>query len=338
MKLTDFSEAIESSATLSRQQAYQAMELLLDPEMNQQIAADFLVCLNKRLPTVAEMSGYIDYLSERCMPCNLASDQHFDLCGTGGDGKNTINISTLSAFLLAAMGEKVAKHGNYAASSSVGSSNLLEALKVPLFNEAAQLKESFERTGLVFLHAPYWHPALKVIAPVRKSLGVRTVFNLMGPLLNPARPAFQIAGAPTQQLARLLAEVQALRTAGSFASVSDQNGYDEISLTTSSNVFKPCADGKIQQLEVGPDTFQILQLDADSIKGTSDIEQLLNDAESILKGKAPKPQLQVISANVALALHLKYQDKQLSELFSSALTVLESGKAFELLEELRGVR
>lgn len=331
--MKEFTESIKAGQILNQQQAYACFEHLFEVENDEVAITDFLRAHSSGLYTVEETCGFADYLREQAKPCQLEGQNIFDVCGTGGDGKNTINISTLTALVLASMGEKVAKHGNYGASSKVGSSNLLEALKVPLVDSEEQAQAIFSKTGIVFLHAPLWHPKLKKVSALRRKLGFRTVFNLLGPLLNPANPDYQLIGTPSLKTAQLLRDVQFLRNAGkskTISIISDHNSYDEASLTGSVTIYR-----NIKELLYTPQDFGVAAIDPVSIELPATIEETVKLSTELLSGSGSVAHQYVVAANVALALQSRYVDVALNELFQTALEAVCSGRAIKVLDALK---
>ena len=328
-----FISKIQQRDLLTREEARQCFEQLFESEVPEEEIVEFLTLHSNRQTNAAELLGFTDYLSSQSNACRLDSDVIFDVCGTGGDGKNTINISTLTAIVLAAMGEKVAKHGNYSASSTVGSSNLLEALCVPFVDNEQKAQEIFSKVGIIFLHAPLWHPKLKKVGAIRKKLGFRTVFNLIGPLLNPANPRYQLIGAPTEITSRLLRDVQSVRiqdTSRQFAIISDMAGYDEASLTGQLYRLSDSAD-RI----VSPSDFGVQQISASSIELPATIEETVSVSKRLLTGLGQLEHEYVVAANAALALQIRYPEIVLADLFKKALDTVRSGKCIQVLNSLR---
>lgn len=331
MKL--YLEKIKTGEAFSRAEATTCFDQLFNPLTTEDQIAEFLILLKDRELEPLELVGFHDYLFAHSKNCNLDCDTLFDVCGTGGDGKNTINVSTLTAFTLAAMGEKVAKHGNYSASSSFGSSNLLEALSVPLVDNEEQARQIFDSVGIVFLHAPFWHPKLKQVAKVRKSLGFRTLFNILGPLLNPTAPMYQIVGTPSMSTATLIAQVLRTKLADSkreFAVLTDMNGYDEVSLTTSAKIFY-----KSKQEDIHPENYGCKSIDADRLLLPTDVSQAPSVSKRFLSGLGEVEHESVVAANTALALQLRYPDRALEDMYQSALSTIRSGKGMQILNALR---
>jgi anthranilate phosphoribosyltransferase len=192
--------------------------------------ASFLTVYLMREITPDELAGFREALLELCIPIDLSDYNTIDVCGTGGDGKNTFNISTLSAFVLAGAGIKVAKHGNYGVSSPVGSSNILEYAGYRFSNDPAKLQKEVEKAGITYMHAPLFHPAMKYVAPVRRALRTKTFFNMLGPMINPASPKYQLVGVYSTRVQELYNQVYQ-QTGKQYLIIHGLDGYDEISLT-----------------------------------------------------------------------------------------------------------
>ncbi|MEO0334488.1 MAG: anthranilate phosphoribosyltransferase, partial [Bacteroidota bacterium] len=191
--------------SLDKQAAKEILVRLAQGEFNQSQMAAFLTVFLMRSITVEELEGFQEAMLELCVPLNIAEYDAIDLCGTGGDGKNTFNISTTASFVVAGAGQNVAKHGNNGVSSVCGSSNLLAHFGYEFTNDANKLKQSLDQAGICFLHAPLFHPAMKNVAPVRRELGMKTFFNMLGPMVNPSFPKKQLVGVFNLELARLYA-------------------------------------------------------------------------------------------------------------------------------------
>ncbi|MCX6182386.1 MAG: anthranilate phosphoribosyltransferase, partial [Bacteroidetes bacterium] len=250
-----------------------------------------------------------------------------DLCGTGGDGKNTFNVSTISSFVCAAAGVKVSKHGNYGVSSSVGSSNVIESLGYKFSTNQDQLKKELDQAGITFLHAPLFHPAMKHVAPVRKELGMKTFFNLLGPMVNPSRPQKQVVGVYSEKHVPLYAAVLD-KFIDEYAVVHSIDGYDEISLTGKFIVQTKKGEKKYAPKDLGLST--TLQSE---IHGGDTLEQATSILHSIISGKGTKAQNEVIAANAGLAIsiakNISYENG-----IAEAKEIIQSGKAAEVLKKL----
>ena len=189
--------------SLSREESRDILLNIADSKYNDAQLSAFMTVYLMRSITIDELSGFRDALLERRLPVNLGDVKAIDIVGTGGDGKNTFNISTASCFVVAGAGEKVVKHGNYGASSISGASNVLEQHGIKFTSDSDRLRRSLDKSGVAYLHAPFFSPALKSVAPARKSLGVRTFFNMLGPLVNPTLPHYRLLGVYNLKLMRL---------------------------------------------------------------------------------------------------------------------------------------
>ena len=277
--------------------------------------------------TIEELRGFRDALLELCIPVDLDGLNTIDLCGTGGDGKDTFNISTLSSFVTAGAGVKVTKHGNYGVSSACGSSNVMEYLGIKFTNDIDFLKRSINETGICVLHAPLFHPAMKNVAPIRKALGVKTFFNMLGPMVNPAFPKNQMVGVFNLELLRLYGYLYQ-ESDKNYAVVHALDGYDEISLTGKTKVISNSSE-----LLFTPGDLGINQIEQSEIFGGNTVEQAAKIFVNIINGNGSEAQNNVVCANAGLAIATA---KQISHMegFELAKESLKSGKAKECLNKL----
>ncbi|HHG83968.1 MAG TPA: anthranilate phosphoribosyltransferase [Bacteroidetes bacterium] len=308
----------------------EARQVLFDIAAGQynhaQISA-FLSAYMMRPITVAELQGFRAALLELCRPVDLSDFETIDLCGTGGDGKNTFNVSTLTAFVLAGAGYKVAKHGNYGVSSVCGSSNVMEYLGYTFSNKQDRLYQQLDKNNLTFLHAPLFHPAMKAVAPVRRELGMKTFFNMLGPLVNPARPQNQLVGVFNLELARLYKYIlQEGKQA--YTIVHSLDGYDEISLTSAFRSITRETDRLIEPRELG-----LAKLAPKDLFGGDTIEAAAQIFIQILDGKGTLAQQNVVAANAALAMQM-LDGTTLEDGVARAKETLASGKARQTLTQL----
>lgn len=321
-------------AVLSREQASFLWGTLCDGKESPVRIAAVLGVFCARLPTAEEFSGMLDALLARAVSVDLGLDPVLDVCGTGGDGKDTFNISTATAFVVAGCGVRVAKHGNYAASSRVGSSNVLEALGVPLLKNPAEVRRCLDRAGICFLHAPLFHPALAPLAPIRRELGVRTVFNLLGPLANPARPTMQYIGVSDRSTMRLFAQVLADRGV-EFCLVHADDGYDEISLTGWGTTVTNAGWTRSLPHEEG---FE--RVEPADLEGTGDPREHAAVVEAILSGEDRSPRRAVVVANATRALMLARRNCVRGDILHRACRAeveeaIDSGAAHRVLAQVR---
>lgn len=293
---------------------------------NSQVAA-FLTVYLMRSITVDELEGFREAMLELCVPVDLSPYGVIDLCGTGGDGKNTFNISTLASFVTAGAGQPVAKHGNNSVSSVCGSSNVLAHFGYQFTNDVDKLKQSVEENGICFLHAPLFHPAMKNVAPIRKELGVKTFFNMLGPMVNPAFPNKQLVGVFSLELARLYGYLyQQLNK--DFVILHSLDGYDEISLTGG---FK--AITKSGEKILNPEDLQLSRHEEQDLAGGNSVEEAAEIFINILQGAGTKAQNEAVIANAAMAIQVgKYVD--LPEAIAMAKESLVSGNALEVFKKM----
>ena len=308
----------------------QAKEILIDITSNKYShseIASFMTIYKMRNPSIEEMEGFRDALLEQCIKIDLDDFNTIDLCGTGGDGKDTFNISTISSFVVAGSGFKVTKHGNYGVSSNCGSSNVLEYLGVKFSNDENHLKKCLDQSNICYLHAPIFHPSMKNVAPIRKDLGFKTFFNLLGPLVNPSSPKNQITGVYNLEIARLYGYIFK-NTNKNFSIVYSLDGYDEISLTGSFKLIN-----NFSEIISDCNYFKLQKTMAKDILGGKSIEDSANIFKNILSGKGTNNQVNVVLANSSLAIQT-ITNKDIDECIEIAKESIESGKAYSSLKKL----
>ncbi|MDA3894425.1 MAG: anthranilate phosphoribosyltransferase [Salinivirgaceae bacterium] len=311
---------LTSQKTLSSGEARQILSDIAEGIYSEIEMASFLTVYLMRSITVEELSGFRDALLEHCLRIDLQQETTIDLCGTGGDGKDTFNISTLASFVTAGAGAKVSKHGNYGVSSSCGSSNILEHFGYKFTSNQENLREQIGETGICFLHAPLFNPAMKNVAPVRKSLRVKTFFNMLGPMVNPAFPQKQLVGVFSLDLARLYGYIYQ-QSSKDFNILHSLDGYDEISLT---GAFKSISN-KSEDIFT-PEDLGLKTIKPEEIAGGQTIEDSARIFQSILKGEGTEAQQTVVETNAAFALKT-YYDNEFVECQAMAKESIESGKA-----------
>lgn len=294
---------------------------------NQSQIASFLTVYMMRNITLQELKGFREALLELCIPVDLSDYNTIDLCGTGGDGKDTFNISTLASFVTAGAGIHVAKHGNYGVSSACGSSNVMEYLGVKFSNNPDFLKSSIEKAGICILHAPLFHPAMKNVAPIRRELGVKTFFNMLGPMVNPAFPQNQMVGVFNLELLRLYAYLYQ-NTNINYSIVHALDGYDEISLTGNTKIVTNREEQVLSPQDLGLET-----LEQTSIYGGNSIESAAKIFMDVINGHGTEAQQNVVCANAGLAIATVKGISHQSG-FELAKESLLSGKAKTSLETL----
>lgn len=290
--------------------------------------AAFITAYCMRNSTVDEMEGFRDAMLELCVPVDLETENLIDLCGTGGDGKDTFNISTLASFVVAGAGYKVAKHGNYGVSSGSGSSNVIEYLGYQFTDDQDRLKRSIHTAGICFLHAPLFNPAMKIIAPIRKELAVKTFFNMLGPMVNPAKPKNQIVGVFSLELARVYAYLYQ-KTDKNYTIVHALDGYDEISLTSDFKTFSNAGERIYKLNELG---FQ--KLHPSQISSGHTVPEAAAVFMDVLNNEATEAQTNVVLCNAAMAIKTIHSQKTFAESYDEASVSLHSKKALNSFKTL----
>lgn len=314
--------------TLDRAAAREVLVNIGRGLFNEHEITAFMTVYLMRSITIEELQGFRDALLELCVKTDLGGTETIDIVGTGGDGKNTFNISTLACFIVAGAGQKVAKHGNYGASSISGASNVMEQLGYTFKNDSSILKRELEEAGICFLHAPLFHPALKTVAPIRKNLAMRTFFNMLGPMANPAEPAFQLVGVYSLEMARIYNYL--LQGSGKpFTIIHSLDGYDEISLTNDTKVITRGGERIMTPEQLG--RRMVLPQD---INGGNSVEDAARIFAAILKGEGTWAQNAVVLANAAMALHCTGKFSSYDAAYDAAVHSLESGKAEQALQKL----
>jgi anthranilate phosphoribosyltransferase len=314
--------------TLTREQAKEALLNIGKSVYNEHEVTAFMTVYLMRSVTIEELQGFRDALLELCVKVDMNGFPVIDIVGTGGDGKNTFNISTLSCFIVAGTGQKVAKHGNYGASSISGASNVMEQLGYKFKNDNDRLKKEVDQSNICFLHAPLFHPALKTVGPIRKNLGMRTFFNMLGPMVNPAFPPFQLIGVYNLEMARIY-NYLLQQTDKAFTIIHGLDGYDEISLTNDTKVITNEGE-KIMT----PEMLGKRMVDPTDIYGGNSVEEAAKIFVKILKGEGSWAQNAVVLANAAMALHCTGNYKSYDEAYAKAIDSLESGRANASLQKL----
>jgi anthranilate phosphoribosyltransferase len=308
--------------SLSRDEAQQVLTEITAGHYNTSQMAAFLTIYLMRAIKLEELQGFRDAMLELCTAVDVAEFDAMDLCGTGGDGKDTFNISTLSSFVVAGAGQNVVKHGNYGVSSVCGSSNVLEHFGCNFSNDLSVIKKSLEQSGICFLHAPLFHSAMKNVAPVRKELGVKTFFNMLGPMVNPAMPKKQLVGVFSLELARMYGYIYQ-NTDKQFGIVHSLDGYDEISLTGDFKVINQQGESILS-----PDKLGLPQLQQMELSGGDTVQDSAEIFRKVLANEGTNAQRSAVLANAGLALAVakNVTPKQGVELASESLA---SGAAFK---------
>jgi anthranilate phosphoribosyltransferase len=313
---------------LTKEEAKNVLINISNGSYNPSQIASFLTVYMMRTISIDELAGFREALLELCIAIDLSGYNTIDLCGTGGDGKDTFNISTLASFVAAGAGIKVAKHGNYGVSSISGSSNVMEKLGVKFSNDSNFLKKSMDQAGICIMHAPLFHPAMKNVAPIRKELAVKTFFNMLGPMVNPAFPKNQLVGVFNLELARMYGYLYQ-NTDINFCILHSLDGYDEISLTGNTKTITNKEESIIK-----PETFHLEALKEEQIKGGETIEESADLFMNIISGKGTEAQNNVVCANAAMAIATVTKCSPLKG-YELAKESLMSGKALEKLKKLQ---
>ena len=313
--------------SISSEEAKQVLVNISEGQYNQSQIASFLTVYMMRSITLEELQGFRDALLELCIAVDLKDFNPIDLCGTGGDGKDTFNISTLSSFVTAGAGVNVAKHGNYGVSSACGSSNVMEHLGIKFSNDKDFLKNSIDKTGICVLHAPMFHPAMKNVAPIRRELGVKTFFNMLGPMVNPSFPKNQMVGVFNLELQRLYGYLYQ-QTDKNYSIVHALDGYDEISLTGKTKVISNNTETMFYPEDLG-----VKQIEQSAIFGGNTVEDAAKIFVNVISGEGTEAQNNVVCANAGLAIATS---KQISHKdgYELAKESLLSGKAKTTLNKL----
>ena len=315
---------------LSKEDARRVLVNIAGGEYNSSQIAAFLTVYMMRSITIEELEGFRDALLELCLAVDLAEYDPVDLCGTGGDGKDTFNISTLASFVTAGAGVPVTKHGNYGVSSKCGSSNVLEYLGIRFSNDADFLKRSIDESGICVLQAPLFHPAMKNVAPIRKELAVKTFFNMLGPMVNPAFPKNQIVGVFNLELARMYGYLYQ-NTDKRYTVLHALDGYDEISLTSATKTISNHSENMLL-----PEDFGVETINAEDIYGGGSVEESAGIFMQILEGKGTEAQNSVVCANAGLAIATA-RDLSLKEGYDKASQSLLNGDALNSLKKLQEI-
>jgi len=313
---------------LSRNEASEILKKIAKAQYHEVSIAAFLTIFRMRPITQEELAGFRDALLELCVKVDLGTTDTIDIVGTGGDGKNTFNVSTLSAFVVAGAGYKVTKHGNYGVSSACGSSDVLKFLGYEFTNDAGVLRKQLDRSNLCFLHAPFFHPAMKTVAPVRRQLGIKTFFNMLGPLVNPVQPQHNLLGVYNQELSRLYQYILQTETRN-FSVVYALDGYDEISLTGPTSIRTRNSE-KIYL----PEHFGLKTLNPVDLFGGDTVPEAAKIFTNVLKNKGTAAQRDVVLANAGMAIQSYEPNSSLPDCVAKARESLASGSAYNILKTI----
>ena len=325
-------EYLYQGAVLTQSEAEDIlMEIGQDRFSDAEISSFLTVYLMREI-TPGELAGFRNALMNLCLKVDFSDFDTIDVCGTGGDGKNTFNISTISAFVLAGAGIRVAKHGNYGVSSPVGSSNLFEQVGYRFTNDPARLRHEVEAAGITFLHAPLFHPAMKYVAPVRRALKTKTFFNMLGPMINPSSPKYQMVGVYSPEVQELYSNVFR-ETGNRYLIIHGLDGYDEISLTGEARLVSNTSDETIDPSTLGFDP--VSQHDLFGGNNAAEAAAIFMD---VLNNRGTIQQKNTVLANSAAGIRCITPGKSWSDCIDTARESLESGKALESFHKLISIQ
>lgn len=311
---------------LGRDEAREILQNIAQGKYSEAQVASLITVFLMRNITVEELCGFRDALLEMRLPVNLDEFAPIDIVGTGGDSKNTFNISTASCFTVAGAGFPVVKHGNYGATSVSGASNVMEQHGIKFTNDNDKLRRSMEKCSIAYLHAPLFNPAMKAVAPVRKALAVRTFFNMLGPLVNPALPKYQLLGVYNLPLLRLY-NYTYQESSIKFAIVHSLDGYDEISLTSE---FKVATNGN--EKIYTPESLGLTRYKETDLDGGNTPEDATKIFDNVMNNRATEAQRDVVIVNSAFAINVIHPEKTIFECMDISRESLESGKALKTLK------
>lgn len=321
-------QRLHQGETLSREEARESLLRITEGKVNPAQLASFITVFAMRKIRAEELQGFQNALLSCCKSISFQGVKSIDIVGTGGDGKNTFNISTLSCFVVAAAGYKVTKHGSYGSSSISGSSNTLEKLGYKFTADPDRLKRQLDECNLCFLHAPLFHPAMKSVVQVRRELGFRTFFNLLGPLVNPLRPTHQLFGTSAIWISDLYEKIM-LNSNRKFSIVHALDGYDEISLTGDFDLRDSRGKHRLSPRDLGLGILHPRQLN-----GGKTQEEAAKIFMDIIQGKGTKGQVSVVSANAGIAIHTIHPERTVTDCIAEAREALSSGKASQILQKI----
>lgn len=314
--------------TLNRQESEKVLTNIAKGIYSESEIAAFLTVYLMRSITVDELTGFRDAMLNLCIRIDLSEYEPMDVCGTGGDGKDTFNISTLTAFILAGAGIKIAKHGNYGVSSSCGSSNIMEYFGYKFSTDKNKLKKEIDNSGVCFLHAPLFNPAMKNVVPVRRALKIKTFFNMLGPMVNPSFPSKQLIGVYSLELARLYNYLYQ-QSSMKYIIIHSLDGYDEVSLTSE---FKYILNGA--ENIISPEELNYKRADQSELRGGKTVQEAAGLFCKILNSEGTVTQNNVVTVNAQMALKCYYPAKSFEECREIASESLLSRKAFNSFSKL----
>ena len=314
--------------TLDRKEAENVLTNIAVGSYSDSEIASFITVYLMRAITVEELSGFRDALLNLCSKTDLGGYDTIDVCGTGGDGRETFNISTITTFVAAGAGAKVSKHGNYGVTSACGSSNILEHFGYRFSTDQDKLRNELEKTGVCFIHAPLFNPAMKNVAPVRKALRIKTFFNMLGPMVNPSFPGRQLIGVYSLELARLYNYIYQQQQKP-YTIVHSLDGYDEISLTSE---FKYINNG-VEEI-ISPEALGYKRRTREELTGGKSVPEAAEIFLNIIRGKGTTAQTDVVTVNAQMALKCCFPEVSLPDCRSMAIESIKGGRAYTQFKNL----
>ncbi|NVJ89254.1 MAG: anthranilate phosphoribosyltransferase [Flavobacteriaceae bacterium] len=314
---------------LTKEEAKQVLIDIANDKFNEAHLTSFMTVFMMRPITANELSGFRNALKELAIKVDFSDFNTIDIVGTGGDGKDTFNISTLTSFIVAGTGQKVAKHGNYSVSSQSGSSDMLASFGYHFTNDEAVLKKQLDKANICFLHAPKFHPAMKAVGPTRKALKLKTFFNILGPLVNPSSPKNHMLGTFNLEVARLYNYILQEEKGINYGIVHAIDGYDEISLTNSFKLFT-----RNDELLITPEDLGLNRVKQSSILGGNSVTEAATIFKTIISGKGTEEQNNVVLTNAAFALKIVDETKSFEFAYEEVKESLFGGKAHQCLQTL----
>ncbi|MCT1526231.1 anthranilate phosphoribosyltransferase [Sphingobacterium hotanense] len=314
--------------SFTRKEAYDILTNIATGKYDSHQIAAFMTIYGMRSIRVEELGGFRDAMYDLCNKVEFKGYDLIDMCGTGGDGKNTFNISTLASFVVAGAGYHVAKHGNVGVSSGCGSSNVMEYLGYQFTNDQHELQAQLERSNICFLHAPLFHPAMKTVAPIRRALSVKTFFNMLGPLTNPANPKFQSVGVFSLELARLYAYLYQ-GTDKQYSIMHALDGYDEISLTGDFKIITNAGENYYTTEEIG-----FSPINPADLAGGDTVEDAARIFRKIIEGEGTNEQNNTVLTNAAFGIKTFHPEKSFGDCYYEAESSLLGLKALNSFNKL----
>lgn len=327
-------EQLISRENLSITHSFDVMNEIMSGNVNNSHLAGLLIALKSKGETPEEIAGFAQAMRSNGIKIELENENAIDVCGTGGDYSGTFNISTATSFAVAAAGVKVAKHGNRSISSQSGSADVLQELGVNINMTKEESEEAINKIGLAFLFAPNYHPAMKFAAPVRKELGVKTIFNILGPLTNPASVKRQMIGTFSRDIADKMAQAAGHLDYDKVCFICSDNKYDEILLNGKTDIYEYTKNKGLNKFSISNETFNYPKVDINDIKGDT-ASHNASIITALLRDKQKNSHFYVVAANTAFALYCAGYSDNLEECRKAAEEAILSGKAHAKLEELK---